>query len=135
MTTPSYTIGIQLRKDELTFKYGVRNTTSLIADDSLNQIAALPHLLSPIVERVSALPLKLYDLNLKEILPLAILESPIYGVRYLTPLDPRIVLNHWDPIFQTGTKQPGFQFFCCKLDDYTIVTFQQNEMERTRPTF
>ena len=135
MSTPSYTIGIQLRKDELTFKYGVRNTTSLIADDSLNQIAALPHLLSPIVERVSALPLKLYDLNLKEILPLSIFESPIYGVRYLTPLDPRIVLNHWDPIFQTGTKQPGFQLFCDILDDYTIVTFQQNEMERTRPTF
>ena len=134
MTTPSYTIGIKVVKDRITFKYGVKKTTTLLTNDSMHQVAALPYLLSPIVEKISALPLQIYDLNLKEILPLAILESPIYGTRYLTPLDSRIVLNHWDPIFQTESRLPGFHFSCCKLDDYTIVTFQQDEMEKTRHT-
>ena len=132
MSIPTYTLEIKLRKDGLTFKYGVKRTYSFALGDPIHHLSPLPHLLSPVVEKISALPLDVFNLELKEILPLAILESPVYGVKYLTPLDSKLILNHWDPMFQSGFKQPGFQFYCCKLDDYTIVSFQQDEVEKNR---
>ena len=114
----SFKLSLQVTKDGLSIKNGVENNTSpWIGSTSLCQIAALPYLLSPTVDRAIALPLHGYDLELQSIISMAIIGRPDNPTQYISPLDDRIMINHTDPIFYTDT------LTCCKLDDKTVVTF------------
>ena len=65
MSIPTYSLGIKLRKDGLTFKYGVKKTYSFAVGDSIHHLSSLPHLLSTVAEKISALPLDVLNWNYK----------------------------------------------------------------------
>ena len=121
-TNSFFKLSLQVSKDGLSIKNGVLNNTSpWIGNTSLCQIAALPYHLSPTVDKAIALPLHAYDLELKSILSMAIIGRPNNSTRYITPLDDRIMINHWDPIFSTD------MLTCCKFDDQTVITFYDDK--------
>ena len=84
---------------------------------SLRQIATVPALLTSTSEKPIAPPLETYSLDIVEILSMAVVKHRSGGVKYLVPLDDRIVDNHVEPIFYED------DMTSCTLDDRTIVTF------------
>ena len=120
--TPNFKLSIQVRKEGLAIKNSVhRSTSPLSAETSIYQIARLPEHLAPIVDKVLSLPLRAYDLELQGILSMAIIGRPNQATKYISPLDPRVHINHYEPIFQTT------EFTCCKYDEQTVVTFLEED--------
>ena len=117
----SYTFSLQVQKGNLSIENSVKNSVSpWIQDTPLNYITSLPLFLEPTIHRAIALPLQLYNLQLNGIMSVAILGRNCQDSQYLAPLDSRIILNHWDPIYYAD------MFSCCKWDESTIITLQQN---------
>ena len=52
---------------------------------------------------------------------MAVIGNRNQDTKYITPLDPRVVINHFDPIFHTQ------DLTCCKYDDQTVITFSEIE--------
>ena len=119
---PSIKLTIEFQKNGVTFQNSVQKTASpFTADTSVYHVANLPSLLVPSVDRALSLPLQMYDLELQNVFSMAIIGRQNQRTRYIAPLDPRIVINHVDPVFNTP------ELTCCKLDDRTIITFSGNE--------
>ena len=116
----SFTLSISCRKDNLSVKYGSKsNSSPRLGSTSIRQLATVPTLLTPAAEKLISLPLELYNLEVRDVWSMAVLERPDYrGVKYLAPLTGALVMNHIDPIFCSE------DMVSCKLDDCTIVTFQ-----------
>ena len=119
---PNFKLSIQVEKEGITIKNSIQKTTShLVADKSIHHIACLPAHLASSVDKALSLPLQIYDLELQNIISMAIIGRRNQGTRYIAPLDPRIVINHWDPIFNTP------ELTCCKYDEQTVITFSNSE--------
>ena len=121
---PNFKFSIQVEKEGITIKNSIRKETSqFVADESIHHIACLPAHFASSVERALSLPLGIYDLELQIIISMAIIGRRNQGTRYIAPLDPRIVINHWDPIFNTP------ELTCCKYDEQTVITFSGSEVK------
>ena len=114
----SFSLYIKVQKDTLSVRYGTQNKRfSKVGEASLHQIATIPALLTSTAEKIIALPLENYNLEIVELLSMAVVKHKSGGVKYLVPLDNRVVVNHTEPIFYTD------DMTSCRLDDRTIVTF------------
>lgn len=119
---PNFKLSIQIRKEGLAVKNSVQKFTSpSVAETSIYQIASLPEHLAPVVDRVLSLPLPTYDLELQSLISMAVIGRPNQATRYIAPLDPRVVISHYDPIFQTQ------DLTCCRFDEQAVITFSENE--------
>ena len=119
---PTFKRSLQIQKDGLNIKNSIQKTTSpYTADTSIYQMTSLPSHLAPAVDRALSLPLHVYNLEIQNIISMAIIGNRNHGTRYITPLDPRVVINHFDPIFNTQ------DLTCCKYDDQTVITFSEIE--------
>ena len=124
---PNFKLSIQVEKEGLTVKNSIQKPTShFVAERSIYQIASLPAHLASSVEKALSLPIQLYDLELQNIISMAIIGRQNQRTRYIAPLDPRIVINHWDPIFHTP------ELTCCKYDEQTVITFSDDEENSPR---
>ena len=114
----AYSLSLKVQKGDVTYKNRIIQTDYPgIGAASLNKVGQMPALLAPIVEKTLALPLEQYNLELSQLLALAIVTSPANHNPYLIPLDPILEPNHPEPIFSTT------DLTTCILDDKTIITF------------
>ena len=121
---PNFKLSIQVEKEGITIKNSIKRETShFVADKPIHHIACLPAHFASSVEKALSLPLGIYDLELQSIISMAIIGRRNQGTRYIAPLDPRIVINHWDPIFNTP------ELTCCKYDEQTVITFSGSEVK------
>ena len=124
---PTFKLSIQVEKEGISVKNSIQKTTShLIADKSICQIASLPGHLASSVDKALSLPLQAYDLELQNIISMAIIGRHNQGTKYIAPLDSRIIINHWDPIFHTP------ELTCCKYDEQTVITFSGSKENTIR---
>ena len=118
----NFKLSIHVEKQGFIVKNSIQRSTSpFMAEASIYQISNLPRYLAPAVDRALSLPLRIYDLELQNIISMAIIGWSYQETRYITPLDPRIVINHFDPIFNTP------DLTCCKYDANTVITFSENQ--------
>ena len=126
----SYTVALKIQKDGYTFK---NEFTSFHYPDAINtasqRVGTIPYLISPMVGEAITLPLDRYKLDLKTILSIAVLQQSEGQVRYLVPLQGGLTLNHPEDLFR------GEGFNSCKLDQHTVVTFDDTWITPSRQTF
>ena len=124
---PCFKLSIQVQKEGVTIKNSIQRPTSpLIADKSIYHIASLPSHLASSVDKLLSLPLQIYDLELQNIISMAIIGHQDQGTKYIAPLDPHIVVNHWDSIFHTP------ELTCAKYDERTVITFLSSEENKIK---
>ena len=113
----SFSLYIRAQRESLSVKYGTTKNSAKIGEASLAKVANVPTLLTPTAEKLISIPLENYNLDVVEVLSMAVVRHHCGGFKYLVPLDDRIVVNHVEPIFYTE------DLTSCRLDDRTIVTF------------
>ena len=119
---PTFKLSLQVQKDGLNIKNSVQKITAPHTEDiSIYQMTSLPSHLAPTVDRALSLPLQMYNLEIQNIISMAVIGNRNQDTKYITPLDPRVVINHFDPIFHTQ------DLTCCKYDDQTVITFSEIE--------
>ena len=116
----SFTVGLKIQKDGYTFK---NEFTSFQYPHAINtafqRIGSIPYLISPMIGEAISHPIDRYKFDLKAILSIAVLQQSEGDVRYLVPLQAGLTLNHPEDLFR------GEGFNSCKLDQHTVITFDE----------
>ena len=123
----SVTVGVKIRKGNFLIDNQCTNSAQHIgtSEVSLQRVGKLPYLLCPSITELVGLSLERYQLDVKAILSLAVIQQHEGGTKYILPLQNGVTISHPNELFRTET------FSSCVLDQRTVVTFDDSQISQT----